>query len=352
VSRRALSAGDASMTLVPLLKPRRKWPLRLIKAIVAVGAVVTAFAAIEALTGWPSAAYRSLPHPHMRADAASAWATWATFVIAAIAAVFAYNQVKIAREARQEQAQPNVVMYAESTPSHWQFLDIVLKNFGTTPAYNVTVEITPELRESPAHRGAGITKVAFPEQILTLAPGQEIRTNWDHAASREDYMQELREQYERRLWAPCEFRERELRSRHDAVVRYEDSHQNRYEMRSTLDFDLLRDTTRVETNTVHDLTNRIKEQNNQIAKIATHLEDFGREHKGIWVYPSNADDERQYWAEYAKRVKERRAKLDQNIREAQARSAARKRGEQTRAVDETPPDEYGTGSTDDGTAKH
>ena len=81
------------MTLVPVLKPRGKWPSRLIKATVAVGGVAFAFAAIEALTGSPSAAYRSLPHPHMRADTASAWAAWATFVIAAIAAVFAYRVV-------------------------------------------------------------------------------------------------------------------------------------------------------------------------------------------------------------------------------------------------------------------
>lgn len=162
---------------MPLLKPRRKWTSWLARAIATVGAVVAALAAVEALTGCLGVIFRWLPHAHLRADAASAWAAWATFVIAAIAASFAYNQVKVARQTREEQAQPNVVMYTESTPSHWQFLDVVLKNFGTTPAYNVTVEIMPDLRESPAHEGAEITKVPFPELILTLAPGQEIRTN-------------------------------------------------------------------------------------------------------------------------------------------------------------------------------
>ena len=122
----------------------------------------------------------------MRADAAAAWAAWGTFAIAGLAAVFAYKQVSVARQTRDEQAQPNVVMYAESTPSHWQFLDVVLRNFGATPAYMVTVEITPELRESPAHDGAETTKVPFPELIHTLAPGQEVRTNWDFAVDRED----------------------------------------------------------------------------------------------------------------------------------------------------------------------
>lgn len=164
-------------------------------------------------------------------------------------------------------------------------------------------------------------------------------------------MQKLRDLYDRRWLTRREFRERELCSRHDAIVRYEDSQHNQYEMRSTLDFDLLRDTTRVETYTVHDLTKRIKEQSVQISKIAMHLEDFGREHKGIWVYPSDADAERQYWAEYTKRARERRAKLNQRIAEAQARSAAKKRGEQTRPANETPPDESAANSTEDGSAK-
>jgi len=58
---------------------------------------------------------------------------WIAVGIAVVAAVFAYSQVKVARQTREEQAQPNVVIFAESTPSHWQFLDVVLKNFGTTP---------------------------------------------------------------------------------------------------------------------------------------------------------------------------------------------------------------------------
>ena len=264
----------------------------------------------------------------------------ATFGIAVVAAVFAYSQVKVARQTREEQAQPNVVIFAESTPSHWQFLDVVLKNFGTTPAYNVTVEITPELRESPEYDGGEILKVTFPELTRTLAPSQEIRTNWDFAVNREDYMDRLRERYDRKKLTRCEFRERELVSQHEAFVWYEDSHGNRYEMRSTLDFNLLRDTTRVETLTLHDLTKRFKEQNGQIAKIATHLENFGREHKGIWVYPSSADAERQYWSEFTETMRQRRAIRDQRILEAQERNAARTRD----AATEQQSDQ--TGSTD------
>jgi hypothetical protein len=147
-------------------------------------------------------------------------------------------------------------------------------------------------------------------------------------------MEKLRDLYDRKQLTRCEFRERELVSRHEAIVRYEDSHRNGYEMRSTLDFDLLRDTTRVETYTIHDLAKRVKEQCAQFAKIATHLENFGLKHKGIWVYPSDADAERQYWNEFAERIRRRRAIRDQHIDEAQARSAAELLGQQPAKPDD------------------
>ena len=348
MSRARAVGGRAYDAPVPVLKPRRRWPARLARTVVAVGALLVALAVVESLTGWLSAAYRWLPHLHMRADAAQAWGAWATFGIAAVAAVFAYGQVKVARETREEQAQPNVVMYAESTPSHWQFLDIVLRNFGATPAYNVTVEITPEPRRSPDYEGAEVSKVAFPQLTKLLAPGQEIRTMWDFAVAREDYMRKLHDRYDRRQLTRSEFRERELRSRHEAIVRYEDSHGNKYEMRSTLDADLLRDTMKTTTYTVHDLTKRIEKQQKALEKIAEQLQNFSKEHKGIWVYPSDADAERQYWADYAEELRQRRAALNQRIREAQARNA----GEQADpADDQESTNESGANSTDDGTAE-
>lgn len=256
----------------------------------------------------------------------SAIAAWATFAVAIIAAFVAYGQVKVARQIREEQAQPNVVAYTESTPHHMQFLDIVIRNFGTTPAYNVVVDANPEIRQSPDYEGERPTSIQF-RKIKTLAPGQEVRTLWDYAVQREEYMEDLRQKYERRLLAPVEFRELELVSRHEVVVRYEDSHHRKYEMPSVLDFDMLRDTQFLETLGVHDLTKRITKQTEQIKKIADALGNFSQEHKGIWVYPSDADGERQYWIDYRQRVREQNTKTMQRIREAQARNAARSQDE-------------------------
>ena len=71
-------------------------------------------------------------------------------------------------------------------------------------------------------------------------------------------MDALRARYDRWLLTRSEFRQRELISLHEATVRYEDSHGNKYEMKSTLDFGLFRDTMQVTTYTIHDLAKRFK----------------------------------------------------------------------------------------------
>lgn len=255
-------------------------------------------------------------------SASAAWLAVAVGIATvAVAGRYAKHQVDEARRTREEQAQPNVVLYTESTPSHWQFLDVVLKNFGSTPAYNVTVEITPALRETPEYEGGAPLIVPFPKLTRTLAPGQDLRTNWDFAVGREDYMRKLRTKLDAGELTDAEFREKELVSQHEAIVRYEDSRKQKYEMRSILDFDLLRDTTRVSTHTMHELTKETEKQVEQLSKIADRLGDFGKEHKGVWVYPSSADDERQYWVDRAEAIREQRRQRDQRILGAQQRNA-------------------------------
>lgn len=255
----------------------------------------------------------------------SAMAAWVAVLVGiatvVVAGRYAKHQVDEARQTREEQAQPNVVIYTESTPSHWQFLDVVLKNFGNTPAFNVTVEITPELRMTPAYAGGETEAVPFPKLTRTLVPGQDVRTNWDFAVGREEYNEKLRTLLRKGELTDEQFRQNELKSQHEAVVRYEDSRKNKYEMRSILDFDLLRDTMRVSTHTVHELTKETKKQAEQLAKITGILGGFGQEHKGVWVYPSNADDERQYKTKYAEAIRRRRQNLHERLFGGRQRNA-------------------------------
>jgi len=165
-------------------------------------------------------------------DTASAWAAvvaavaaLATVVVAVIAALYAKRQVdgaraqlEEARALRREQAQPSVVVYAVPIASNPEFIDIVIKNFGTTGAHNVTLTSTPPLQQGGPD-GATPEDVLLPEAWPFLAPGQEWRTFWDSARDRT---------------AAC------LPDRHQVVVRFEDSHGQELTTTAVLDFALFR----------------------------------------------------------------------------------------------------------------
>jgi hypothetical protein len=70
----------------------------------------------------------------------SALAESITAIVALSAGVIASRQLREARRLRLEQAQPYVVAYAEHTPAGPFTIDIVIRNFGTTAAYDIEVE--------------------------------------------------------------------------------------------------------------------------------------------------------------------------------------------------------------------
>ena len=77
-------------------------------------------------------------------------------------------------------------MYTQVNPYVSQMLELVVKNFGNTPAYNITMEFDPTPQVSPESVGEGATDLAYPSLIPILAPEQEWRTWWDSAVARKD----------------------------------------------------------------------------------------------------------------------------------------------------------------------
>lgn len=67
----------------------------------------------------------------------AAVAAWATFLVAVAAAAFAWRQVLEARKTREDQAQPFVVVDFEPSKAGRIFMDLVVRNTGTTLATNV-----------------------------------------------------------------------------------------------------------------------------------------------------------------------------------------------------------------------
>jgi hypothetical protein len=125
----------------------------------------------------------------MHADAWAALAQWVTSGIAIGAAGFAFQQVKEARQTRESVAQPNVVVFTDRDPIDGDYRDLVIKNFGKTPAYNIKLSISNldmVPRVSP-QTGEKVTTLYVPSKIFVLAPGQEWRSVWDSGRERAKY---------------------------------------------------------------------------------------------------------------------------------------------------------------------
>lgn len=222
-----------------------------------------------------------------------AWAAIAAWVTVAIAGGtvvvtgrYAKRQIEQAEQLREEQAQPNVVVLAESNSTHWFVLELVVKNFGSTPAYDVRVSFTPDLEVAPytnLSTGEEVTRLRYPAVIPFLAPGQEWRTVWDSGIRRAEHRKEQGVS---------------VRSRFDAKVVYRDSRNKQFNTASVLDWDSHETSTRVSVKTVHHvatvLDREMKVQNNELHKIRQTLKGFRSEHHGIWVYPADAEKEREY----------------------------------------------------------
>ncbi len=151
----------------------------------------------------------------------SAAAAWLTALVALSAAVVAFRQYRVARRAREEQAQaaldsarltrdlaeeqarPYVVAYLEpSGIGDAGLVDLVVRNFGKTAARDVTMTCDPELRRSTSNEDDPTEPVVIFDRLGLLAPGQEWRTYWD------------------RTWV--RHGRPDLANRHEVVLRYRD----------------------------------------------------------------------------------------------------------------------------------
>jgi len=110
--------------------------------------------------------------------------TGTTALVALFAGMIAVDQLREARKTREEQAQPYVAIALEPVPIIGAGLaDLVVRNFGSTAALNVTLDFGNEMPVAYLGREGG-ENLWLPASIPTLVPGQEWRTLWDSASSR------------------------------------------------------------------------------------------------------------------------------------------------------------------------
>lgn len=96
----------------------------------------------------------------------------AQFVLLIVAALFGWQQLREAKELREDQTRPFVVIDLGSTRK--PFFDLVISNIGATMARDVTFKFAPEPETTMKEAALDRLKM-FREGISTLPPGKEIR---------------------------------------------------------------------------------------------------------------------------------------------------------------------------------
>lgn len=204
---------------------------------------------------------------------ATAWAAvaaWATFIVAALAAVFAGRQVLEARRTREDQAQPFVVADLEPSKAGRNFMDLIIRNTGSTVATNVKIVFDPPLASTLNENDARyrLSEAAIiTKGIPTLPPGREYRLLFEHVLDR--FNSDLPRSY-------------------DAAVTFQDPRGRRHEMQYRLDFDIYFGVMNLSVLTDHDAAKALKEIGKTLAQWS---------HTGsglsVWTRDEDAHLERQ-----------------------------------------------------------
>ncbi len=117
-----------------------------------------------------------------------AWAAWAALALGVVALVFTNHQIQRNRQSAAEQTRPHVAMLMEPHAADWHVIELVVRNFGRTAAYDIRFSFstppTVAAYENAADGYADIVELQLPRELPVLAPGQEWRMVWDSALDR------------------------------------------------------------------------------------------------------------------------------------------------------------------------
>ena len=122
---------------------------------------------------------------------AAAVATTAGFAIGTLVAIVAVGQFLQSQRTHREQTRPFMIITAEPSPVDQTFIDIVVRNIGTTPAYDLTISVAPRIERVREESGYEIADARiFTETIAMWAPGYELRQWFDSHIEREEVRKE------------------------------------------------------------------------------------------------------------------------------------------------------------------
>lgn len=123
-------------------------------------------------------------------DVAAAVATTSGLGLATVAALLAVFQLRHSRRTHREQTRPYMVIWLAPGETSFMFSDLMLRNVGTTPAYDLRITFDPKLERAREEADYPIAKSRlFSETIPMWAPGYEFRQFFDSNIEREQERQ-------------------------------------------------------------------------------------------------------------------------------------------------------------------
>jgi len=203
-----------------------------------------------------------------------AWAAWASIALGVIALIFTYRQLERNRALAAENTRPQVAMYMEPHVSDWHVIELVVRNFGQTAAYDIefSFENPPTVAEyeNASDGYADVVELQLPRELPTLAPGQEWRMVWDSALDRAEIGQGV----ESRFTGAVTYFDRPEKPR---SWRFWERPRRPLETKVVLDWDALPPVQRIELMTTHDLAKREKQKLELLRSLLTYFHYVSKE---------------------------------------------------------------------------
>lgn len=197
-----------------------------------------------------------------------AWAAWLALLLAIVVVIYLGRQLRRSHRLAVERTRPHVTMFMEPNAADWHVVELVVRNFGQTPAYDIRFEFaqppTVARYETAADGYADVVAVQLPPQLPVLAPDQEWRTVWDSAIDRT----ELGGAIGSRFTGVVAYYDRPERPRGWRPWRRQ---RPRFENRVVLDWRDLPPVQRVELMTTHDLAKREKQKLELLRGLLTYF---------------------------------------------------------------------------------
>jgi hypothetical protein len=197
-----------------------------------------------------------------------AWAVWALLALGVFALIYIGQQNRRNRRLASEETRPHVALFMEPHAADWHVIELVVRNFGKTPAYDISFTFpqppTVAEYENATDGYADVVELKLPQQLPTLAPGQEWRTVWDSALDRT----ELGEGIESRFPGTVTYYDRVEKPR---GWKFWQPDRPPLETKVVLDWASLPPVQRIELMTSHDLAKREKQKLELLRSLLTYF---------------------------------------------------------------------------------